>query len=93
MPLKRFNLIIKKKILPFNKIISVDPDKSISIRSFLIGAISENISIAKNILESDDVLSTIECLKKLNVKIKKIKKKEYSIYGKGLGSLNLKKKV
>ncbi len=88
---KRFDLKIKKKISPFNKIILVDPDKSISIRSFLIGAISQNLSIANNVLESEDVLSTINCLKKLGIKIKKLKSKKYIIYGKGLGSLHLKK--
>ena len=88
---KSFNLTINKKILSFKKTIVVDPDKSISIRSFLIGAISQNLSIATNVLESDDVLSSILCLKKLGVKIKKLKKKNYLIYGKGLGSLCLKK--
>ncbi len=91
MRLKRFNLNIEKKILPFKKTIEVDPDKSISIRSFLIGSISQNISIARNILESDDVFSAVNCLKKLGVKIKKLKPKDYMIYGKGLGSLQLKK--
>ena len=79
---KRFDLKIKKKISSFNKIILVDPDKSISIRSFLIGAISQNLSIANNVLESEDVLSTINCLKKLGIKIKKLKSKKYIIYGK-----------
>ena len=92
MRLKRFNLKINKKISPFKKAIKVDADKSISIRSFLIGAISQNISIARNILESHDVFSTINCLKKLGVKIKKLKSNNYLIYGKGLGSLHLKKK-
>ena len=91
MALKRFNLTVNKRILPFKKIIKVDADKSISIRSFLIGAISQDVSIAKNILESDDVLSTIHCLKKLGVKIIKFKSKSYLIYGNGLGSLTLKK--
>ena len=53
MKLKKFNLLLNSKINPFNKIIEVDPDKSLSIRSFLIGSISHNISIAKNILESE----------------------------------------
>ena len=52
---KSFNLILKKKLNPFNKTIKVDSDKSISIRSFLIGSISQNISIVKNVLESEDV--------------------------------------
>ena len=39
-----------------------------SIRSFLIGAISQDLSIANNVLESDDVLSTINSLKNLVLK-------------------------
>ena len=88
---KKFDLVVKKQILPFKKTILVDSDKSISIRSFLIGAISQNLTIANNVLESDDILSTINCLKKLGVKIKKLKSNNYLIYGKGLGSLYLKK--
>ena len=65
---KSFNLKIKKRISPFKKIIKIDSDKSISIRSFLIGAISQNISFVKNVLESEDVKSTINCLKKLGIK-------------------------
>ncbi len=91
MSQKSFSVIVNSKIKPFKKTIKVDSDKSISIRSFLIGAIAHNISSTKNVLESDDVLSAIKCLKKLGVKIKKIAKKEYLIFGKGLGSLRTKK--
>ena len=91
MSTKSFNLVIKNSIKPFKKSIEVDSDKSISIRSFLIGAISHNISTAKNVLESEDVKSTINCLKKLGVKIKKQKANDYLIFGKGLGCLNIKK--
>ena len=91
MILKRFNLSLNNKINNFKKTIIVDSDKSISIRSFLIGAISQNTSIIKNALESQDVLSTISCLKKLGIKINKFSPKNYSINGKGLGSLFAKK--
>ena len=91
MSANSFNLVVKKKKISFNKIINVDSDKSISIRSFLIGAISQNISTTNNVLESDDVLSTIRCLKKLGVKIIKKKTGKYLIYGNGLGSLCAKK--
>ncbi len=87
---KKFDLIIKRKINSFNKTIKVDSDKSISIRSLIIGSISEKVSIIKNILESEDVLSTVKCLKQLGVKIIK-KKMFYQVYGKGLGSLRAKK--
>ena len=91
MPGKSFSLHVSQKIKPFQKTIQVDSDKSISIRSFLIGAISHNISEAKNVLESEDVMSCINCLKKLGVKIIKKKPKHYLIYGKGLGSFYTKK--
>ena len=87
MAAKRFNLKLKKRINSFSKTIEVDSDKSISIRSFLISSISQNISSVKNVLMSEDVLSTIKCLKKLGVDIKKKGTKEFQIYGKGLGSL------
>ncbi len=91
MQVKSFNLKINNKISPFQKSIKVDSDKSMSIRSFLIGSLSNNISIAKNVLESEDVFSTIDCLRKLGVKIKRVKSGYYKIFGKGLGSLTAKK--
>ncbi len=91
MILKKFNLNVDHRIAEFKKSIQVDPDKSISIRSFLISSISKNISSVKNVLESQDVLSTITCLKKLGVGIRKIGPKNYLISGKGIGSLYAKK--
>ena len=88
MPKKSFNIVIRKKIGQFNKVIKVDSDK-FSIRSFLIGSISQNLSKVTNILKSEDVLSTIKCLKKLGIKIIK-KKTGYDIYGQGLGSFRAK---
>ena len=88
---KSFSLNVSSQIKNYNKTINVDSDKSISIRSFLIGAISNNISEIKNVLESDDVYSCIKSLKKLGVKIDKVKAKHYLVYGKGLGSLYAKK--
>ena len=91
MKSKKFSLRLSCKIKPFKKVISVDSDKSLSIRSFLIGSICQNISKVKNVLESDDVKSTIETCRKLGVKIKKYGPSSYKIFGKGLGSLSIKK--
>ena len=88
---KSFSVNIYKKIKAYKKTINVDSDKSISIRSFLIGAISHNISEVKNVLESEDIFSCINCLRKLGVKIKRIRAKHYLVYGKGLGSFYTKK--
>ena len=51
-----------------------------------------DISEVKNVLESEDIFSCINCLRKLGVKIKRVKAKHYLIYGKGLGSFYAKKK-
>jgi 3-phosphoshikimate 1-carboxyvinyltransferase len=91
MKTKKFNIVLKHKISSYNKIIKVDADKSLSIRSFLLGSICQNISHANNVLESEDVKSTINACRRLGVKIHKIKPKCYKIYGKGLGSLVAKK--
>ena len=91
MPDRSFSISFTKKIKSFSKTIKPDPDKSISIRSFILGCICEDISQAKNVLESEDVHATIECLKKLNYKIIKITKGEYKIFGKGVGSAFIKK--
>ena len=88
---KSFTVNISNKIKPFKKEINVDSDKSISIRSFLLSAVSHDISEVKNVLESEDVHSCIRCLKKLGVKIIKLEQGKYKIYGKGLGSLRIKK--
>ena len=91
MATKSFNLFLNSKINNFNKTIEVDSDKSLSIRSFIIGSICKGISSVKNVLESDDVKHTILACKKLGTKIVRIKPKQYKVYGKGLGSFYIKK--
>ena len=76
---KKFSLVIRKPIKNFRKKIIVDSDKSISIRSFLIGSISQGVSSVQNVLESEDVFSTISCLRKLGVKILYSGNKTYKI--------------
>ena len=82
-------VIIKKKIRPFNKIISVDGDKSISIRWLLLSSQATGISRAYGILKSEDILRTINCLKKLGVKIK-LKKDYCEVIGVGLNGYKFK---
>ena len=57
MAAKRYSVILNKKIKEFNKVIEPDSDKSISIRAFLIGSISQGISKISNVLLSEDILS------------------------------------
>ena len=93
MSVKSFTLKINSQINSYRKTIEVDSDKSQSIRSFLIGSISQGNSKVTNVLESEDVFSTIACLKKLGVRIKKERSKSYVISGKGIGSLYSKKNL
>ena len=73
--------IIKK----FNRVITVQGDKSISIRWALMASQAVGKSRANNLLKSEDVESTLTALKKLGVKV--LKNKKYcEIIGKGLNS-------
>ena len=58
---------IKGIIKPFNKKIKIEGDKSLSIRWALLASQCEGKSTSFNILKSDDVLNTLNCLKKLGV--------------------------
>jgi len=63
-------LIIKKKIHGFKKSLIIDGDKSLSIRWALLSSQSSKKCKSSNLLLSDDVINTLNCLKKLGVKIK-----------------------
>jgi len=82
---KKLAVIIKNKIKSFNKTIFCEGDKSISHRALLIASQCRGISRIRGILEAKDIISTIECLKKLGVKISK-KNKDYLVFGNGLNS-------
>lgn len=85
-------LEIKKKINPFNKTLSIEGDKSLSIRWALLASQAIGKSSATNLLMSEDVLNTIKCLKKLGVKIK-INKSNCEIIGQGINGFKLKKNI
>ena len=85
-------LIINNKIYKFKKKITVNGDKSLSIRWALLASQAIGKSIAYNLLMSEDVLNTLKCLKKLGIKIK-IKKNYCEIYGKGMNGFTYKKNL
>ena len=85
-------IVIKKRIKDFNKVISVDGDKSLSIRSLLIGSQSYGICKINNLPKSEDILSTINGLRKLGIKIF-FKKKICYLHGNGLNGFNYKKNI
>ena len=85
-------IILKKKILSFKKKISIPGDKSISIRWVLISSLANGVSKAKNLLMSDDVLTTIKAIKKFGAKVI-IKKDLCAIHGLGINGYKYKKNI
>tara|TARA_Y100000591_G_scaffold331780_1_gene366762 strand:- start:148 stop:1482 length:1335 start_codon:yes stop_codon:yes gene_type:complete len=85
-------LLINNEHNPFKKTISVDGDKSISIRTLLLGSQAYGKSSIKNILMSEDIINSINCLKKLGIKIS-INKKDCFIYGRGVNGFIFKKNI
>ena len=83
---------INKKIKSFNKIINVEGDKSLSIRWALLASQAKGKSRAYKLLKSEDVMSTLNCLKKLGVKIN-FNSNFCEIHGKGLNSYTYKKNL
>ena len=85
-------IILKKKISRFNKKIFIPGDKSISIRWVLISSIADGISKAENLLMSEDVLASIEAIRKLGVRVV-VKKDICKIYGVGIKGYKYKKNL
>jgi len=75
-----------KKLPKFKGVISLPGDKSISHRSLIIGSQATGIVKVSNLLESADVFSTMNALRKFGVNIFK-KGKDYYVYGLVVGGL------
>ena len=84
---------INHKIKDFNnKQIYVAGDKSLSVRFILLSSLASGKSVANNLLISEDVINTINCIKKLGIKI--ILKKNYcEVFGKGLWGYKYKNNI
>ena len=67
-------LKIDQTIKPFNKKIEIEGDKSLSIRWALLASQAIGKSVSYNLLKSEDVINTLNCLRKLGIKVKNLKK-------------------
>ena len=83
---------ISNRINIFDKTISVSGDKSLSIRWVLFASLANGESTAKNLLISEDVLATIEAVKKLGIKVK-LKHNNCKIFGNGINGFKYKKNL
>ena len=86
------HIFIKNKLGNFNKKIQVSADKSISIRSVLLASQAVGTSKISNLLESEDVLNSLNAIKKLGINYSKVGK-VYYIKGYGLNGFNIKNKT
>ena len=86
----RNKLTIKNIIHPFKKKINVSSDKSLSIRCILLASIALGKSKIFNLLDSEDVNSTLQAVKKMGVTYKK-KKNFIELYGVGINGFKVKK--
>ena len=67
--------------------IFIPGDKSISHRALIIGSMLTGKVKIKNLLESDDVIATLEALKTLGIKINK-NENIWEVFGNGIGNLS-----
>lgn len=67
--------------------VTVPGDKSISHRSVMFGALAEGTTRVTNFLQGADCLSTIDCFRKLGIRIENTEE-EILIHGKGLHGLH-----
>jgi 3-phosphoshikimate 1-carboxyvinyltransferase len=75
-----------KKLPKFIGTINIPGDKSISHRALIIGSQATGIVKVSNLLESEDVFSTMNALRKFGVHITK-RGKDYHVYGLVVGGL------
>ena len=85
-------ILIDNKINNFNKIITVSGDKSLSIRWVLFSSMALGKSKAYNLLLSEDVLTALDAVKKLGVKVK-LSKNYCTVIGNGIKGYKYKKNI
>tara|TARA_B110000037_G_scaffold169059_1_gene191588 strand:- start:602 stop:1924 length:1323 start_codon:yes stop_codon:yes gene_type:complete len=84
--------LIKNKIKKFNKQIKVSGDKSLSIRWVLLASQAAGVSRGFNLLMSEDVLTAIDSIKRLGIKVN-LYKNYCEIFGNGLNGFKYKKNL
>ncbi len=73
---------------PLSGIIDVPGDKSISHRAIIFSSMSLGKSEIEGLLESDDIISTINCMRKLGANISKRKDGIWEVTGFGVGGFS-----
>ena len=66
----------------------VPADKSISHRAVILGALSVGETYITNLLESEDVMATVNATRMLGSSVERLNPGKWRIYGTGVGGLN-----
>ena len=75
-------MIVHKKIVDYlHQVIVIPPDKSISHRALIISSMANGVSKIYGLLDSEDILSTTQLLRRLGIKIT-FNQKDCIVYGK-----------
>jgi len=80
------SVILNPASAPIKGEINIPGDKSISHRAIIFASLSNKTVRLKNLLESEDVLCTIDCFRKMGVSIEK-QEQDWIIVGVGLQGL------
>lgn len=87
-------LVVKPLKNAIKATINVPPDKSISHRALIVGAIANGRTEIKNFLPSADCLSTMKIIQQLGVEVAECNNYEsVTVYGKGFSSLSEPKNI
>lgn len=73
--------------------LSLPGDKSISHRAVILGALADGVTEVQNLLEGEDVLSTIGIFRDLGVKIVRTGPGRWRVYGVGLHGLKASRRL
>ena len=68
--------------------IKVPGDKSISHRSIILGSLAVGKTCVNGLLESEDVLHTVQAMRKFGAIIEKIGEQKWNIHGRGVSGLD-----
>lgn len=69
---------------PLKGTLTVPGDKSISHRAVIFGSIAKGTTIIENLLEAEDVLCTVEAMRAMGAKIRKMGNRKWKIEGVGI---------
>ncbi|WP_124727351.1 3-phosphoshikimate 1-carboxyvinyltransferase [Staphylospora marina] len=76
-------MLIVNRPRPFDLVLAVPGDKSVSHRAVMLGALAEGTSEIEGFLPGDDCLSTVRCFRQMGVEIEQVTETVLKVTGQG----------